>query len=115
MAGLRAPAVLLVVALGVAPVIGFSGPVCVSCCPTAPAAAPRISALACCGDECTERLAAGEDRPALTSARPFAVKSPALTTVVVEVVDRPSLFDAAHPRRLWLPASARPGTVPLRL
>ena len=115
MAGSRLPAVFLVAALGVGPVIGLLGPVCSSCCPTREEGAPTISAMGCCGDGCAERLAAGEERPILTSARPSPLKAPALTVMLAVAIDHPSFFETVPSRPPWLPAFARPGTSPLRL
>ncbi len=112
----RACAFSVAIVLGLGLFIGLAGPTCVSCCPTPEGKGPALSSLGCCGEGCAERLASGQDRPCLTSARVAAAKSP---VVAVSVAAAPVLLFSESEvflrRPLWLPASARPGTRPLRL
>ena len=115
MARFRVPTLLLVAVIGSGPMLALATPDCSSCCPMTEERVPTLSALSCCGDGCAEQLAAGKDDALLTSAAPAVLKSPALTTIVVSPRHLSLFFDAAPLRFLWLPASARPGMVPLRL
>src|SRR5262249_24390151 len=115
MARLRAPSVLLLPIIAAGPAPGLARADCASCCSAMEERAPRLSALACCGDGCAEQLAAGKDNPVLTSTAPAVLKSPALTTIVASLLPVCACFDRVSSRILWLPASAPPGTVPLRL
>jgi hypothetical protein len=112
----RAPgAWLLAVAAGLA-LFGKGAPTCVSCCPSPSDGSPTISSLACCGEGCGQRLAAGQERPCVTSAQVAAAKSPVLSVAILPFTPAsPAYFEPSLRQSLWLPASARSGTRPLRL
>jgi len=96
--------------------LGNSPPTCVSCCPAASGDGPTISSLACCGEGCAQRLAVGEERPCVTSARSAAASSPVLPVTIARLpAASPACFEPSPRHSLWLPASARSGTSPLRL
>ncbi|HTD51453.1 MAG TPA: hypothetical protein VK780_00385 [Thermoanaerobaculia bacterium] len=111
----RLGAWLLATAAGLA-VVGRSASTCVSCCPEPSGGGPAISSLACCGEGCGQRLAAGQERPCMTSSRSDAGKSPVLPVTIVAVRAMSPMFFEPSPRHsLWPPASPRSGTRPLRL
>ena len=106
---------LLAVAAGLA-FLAKSAPSCVSCCPAPSDGSPTISSLACCGEDCGQRLAAGQERPCMTSARSDAAKSPVLSVTIVSLTPASAAyFESSLRQSLWLPASPRSGTRPLRL
>jgi hypothetical protein len=115
MTRVRAAAVLLVAALVLCPAAGAAGPLCASCCPVSDGKVPTLSDLACCGEDCGEKLASGQERPCLTSVRVEAAKAQALPVTLAPMLLRSGAFGFPHPLSLWLPAAARPGTHPLRL
>jgi hypothetical protein len=111
----RLGAWLLATAAGLA-VVGRSASTCVSCCPEPFGGGPAISSLACCGEGCGQRLAAGQERPCVTSGRSAVAKSPVLPVAIVALsATSPVCLELLPRRSLWLPASARSGTSPLRL
>ena len=106
---------LLAAAAGLA-LLAESAQSCVSCCPAPSGDGPTISSLACCGEDCGQRLAAGQERPCVTSVRSDAAKSPVLSVTIVSLTPaRPAYFESSLRQSLWLPASPRSGTRPLRL
>ena len=106
---------LLAVAGGLA-LLCKSATTCASCCPSPSDGGPTISSLACCGEDCGQRLAAGQERPCVTSARSGAAKSPVLSVTIVSLTPAsPAYFESSLRQSLWLPASPRSGTRPLRL
>jgi hypothetical protein len=105
---------LLAVAAGLA-LLGKGAPACVSCCPPPSDGSPTISSLACCGEDCGQRLGAAQERPCMTSARAAAAKSPVLPVTVVALPAASQVCFEPSPHTLWLPAAARSGTSPLRL
>jgi len=106
---------LLAAAAGLA-LFAKSAPACVSCCPAPSGGGPTISSLACCGEDCGQRLAAGQERPCVTSARSDAAKSPVLPVTMVSLTPASAAyFESSLRQSLWLPASPRSGTRPLRL
>jgi hypothetical protein len=95
---------------------GLGVQTCSSCCPALDDRGPALSSLACCGEGCAERLAAGQERPCLTSARSDAAKSPVLPVTIVSLRSASAAyFESSLRQSLWLPASPRSGTRPLRL
>ncbi len=115
MARYRFAATLLIAAFGLAPVFGLSGPACVSCCPVPDARGSVISSMACCGDDCVPRLTNADERVCLASPRSASVPWQALRVTVAQPDVRSISANLVLPRPLWLPASARDGTSPLRL
>jgi len=106
---------LLAAAAGLA-LLPKTGSACVSCCPAPSDGGPTISSLACCGEDCGQRLAAGQERPCVTSARSDAAKSPILPVTIVSLTPASAAyFESPLRQSLWLPASPRSGTRPLRL
>src|SRR6266571_4954323 len=106
---------LLAAAAGLA-LLAESAQSCVSCCPAPSGDGPTISSLACCGEDCGQRLAAGQERPCVTSVRSDAAKSPVLSVTIVSLTPASAAyFESSLSQSLWLPASPRSGTRPLRL
>jgi hypothetical protein len=110
----RAPALFLLVSFGLCLAIGPNASACESCCP-APSKVASFSSASCCGEECGQRLASGQDRPCVTSARTVAkcYGLPALAQRPAAALH--ATLDTPHAFLLWLPSSARSGTSPLRL
>jgi hypothetical protein len=115
-AAMRSKSALLVGVMVLSFIGGPGAPQCSGCCPTPDGAGPALSSLACCGEGCAERLAAGQERPCLTSARAAAAKSPVLPVAIAVLHAGSQIFiEPSVQQPLWLPASARSGTNPLRL
>jgi len=115
MLGLRTPAVVLVAAFAVAPALGPGGPICADCCPTPDTRPTTISSLGCCGEGCPARLAAAQDRTCVVSHRSAEVTWDALLLTTPSVGSSLARTESQPATPFWLPASARPGTTPLRL
>src|SRR6202022_4499903 len=83
---------------------------CSACCPASDDRGPALSSLACCGEGCAERLAAGQERPCVTSARAASAKSPVLPVAIVALHAGSQIsLEPSVQQPLWLPASARSG------
>jgi hypothetical protein len=110
----HASALLLVTFFGLSMALGPQASKCVSCCPTPRDDVPALSNLACCGEGCGEKLASGQESPCLTSGGTALARSQAMLVIPTPATSLDAgSFDPVH-ATFWLPARARPGSVPRR-
>ena len=110
----QAIALLLLTFFGWSLALGSPASKCVSCCPTPRDDGPVLSTLACCGEGCGEKVASGQESPCLTSGGTALARSQAMLVIPTPATSLDAgSFDLVH-ATFWLPARARPGSVPRR-
>src|SRR5512132_3264558 len=109
-------AFLLATALGLTAAAAPASPACAVCCPVSDSQTAVLSSPECCGEGCTEKLAAGQESACVASNNAAAGKSQVLPVAGVDpICSQIAQLELQQGRSLWLPAAARPGTLPLRL